>query len=153
MSDKKVNVIVNIAIKFIFLFALIIGSCLISKYANNNFQKAASVEIIGGSDGSTTLLVGSAFNLENILIYSLSTFLIIDILILIIFDIMYSRGIKTYNKKFKFKIILAMDLFMILALLIEIIFNLLGNWIALILNVILISTLFLMLYIKKNNGK
>jgi hypothetical protein len=55
MFDKKIRHIINVILKIILLFTVIIGSYLLYKYINNNSKENSFVENISLSDESTSL--------------------------------------------------------------------------------------------------
>ena len=149
MEMRKKRIIISILSKIILLFIIIISNYFLLKYNNIRISENTSVEIIGGADGPTTIYIFPKYNLINILQYSLSLFFTIDIVVLLIYDIINLRKNKKYSTKYKFKTVLAIDLFIIVSIIIEITLNLLGPTISIISNIILLSAFFIKLYHKK----
>jgi Na+-transporting methylmalonyl-CoA/oxaloacetate decarboxylase beta subunit len=131
------KIIINIFLKIFFVFIIIMLNYFFVKHNKIAISENTSVEIIGGTDGSTTIYIFLKYILINILRYSLSLFFIIGIVTLLIYDIINIKNDKKYSIKYKFKTVLTVYLFIIISTIIEITFNLLGPMISVILNIII----------------
>ena len=85
MENGKKRILLNGILKIILVFIIIGLNYLLVKH--NQVIKDMSVKIIGGSDGPTSIYISSKYTPIYILIYSVSIFVIIDIIVLLIYDI------------------------------------------------------------------
>ena len=138
----------KIFVKIIILSVIISSNYLLLKYFNNEFKETPTVTVIDSTDGPTTIYISAKFIIVNILKYSLSIVLGINILILIVFDVLRFVQ-KKYDRKNKLRIILGINFRIIIALLLEIIIYLLIPSMAILANIVFISIFLIILYLKK----
>jgi hypothetical protein len=153
MIIKEKSFILNIVLKII----LIVITITLNYFLVNDNRMINDSEIlsavIDGADGPTIIYISSKQVLVDILVYSLSLVFIIDIIILLVYDIIGLIKNKIYGIKYKCKIIFTIDflIIIIISIMIEIIFNLLGPTISIGLSIILIF--FIKLYFIKRKSK
>ena len=158
MVNERKSIMVSIALKSVLVFLIIgINFLLLPKYIDVK-NIATVVSISGGEDGLAAIYISSKFNLINILRYSLFLLLLSNTVILLVYDVI---GLKDFIKhkikysiKNKIKIILAIDIFTILSIIIQIFVILLGSGISVFFNIFQISLLITIIYfMKKDRNK
>ena len=149
MVDERKSIIFNIALKIVLIFIIITVNYLVSKYINF-IDKEIVDAISAGSNGPTSIYISSRNIYIEALRYSLLVIFLINIIILLTYDVISLKILKKYEKKYKFKVILIIDLFIVSSAIIQIFFNLLSPFISTLLNSILISILLIRIYFIKN---
>jgi hypothetical protein len=144
VSNVRKNIILNIIFLIVLIFIIILVNYIFQDFFNKIIYDRGVYSIIEGADGPVTIY--TPYSLINILRYLLSIFIIMNIIILLVYDIIELIGSKKYSIKYKFKIIFVIDLIVILSTLVEIIFFLLSTTISIIFNIILISILLIKIY-------
>jgi Na+-transporting methylmalonyl-CoA/oxaloacetate decarboxylase beta subunit len=147
MRTGKRGIILNISLEIILLFIIIMLNYYFVKDNGINISENATVAIISGADGPTNIYISPKYILRNLL----PLLFTLDIIILVIYNFLALKKAKRYNIKNKFKIIFIIDLMIIISVIIEILFNLLGLAISMILNIILISILLIKIYFVKKH--
>jgi hypothetical protein len=102
--------------------------------------------VIGCSDGPTTIFLGREFNFINTYKNLIFVIIIVSLLILIIIDIISLIKSRKYNKKFKIKIILTIDIFLVIMFLIYYFIEIFGFkfiGISILLNIFLLTIIFI----------
>jgi len=147
--NRKRKIIVNILIKiFIALIIITANYSVVNILEKSNLKTASSVGVIGSIDVQTTINISTYYYMINITKYMLSIILGINILILIIFDIFaIFKNIK-YNNRLKINILLRLNLLIIMSILIEILIYLLMPQYSIFFNIIIISILLIIGYIR-----
>jgi Na+-transporting methylmalonyl-CoA/oxaloacetate decarboxylase beta subunit len=146
--SKNNRIIIIIGIKIIVLLIAIISNYLILKYLGTEF-KEASVTVIGGEDGPTTIYISASLIMVNILKFIPSIIIGINLLMLIVFDIFEIVKRKIYDRKNKLKIILGINFRIIIASLVEIIIYSAIPALSIFGNIILISIFLIIMYLKR----
>ncbi|MDR1837466.1 MAG: hypothetical protein LBQ89_07390 [Treponema sp.] len=155
MADTKKRIAASIILKIVLVIILAALNYLMPEYINEgpfeenpflNLNDAAAIAIIGGADGPTTIYFLPELILLNILRYTLLVFLIVNIIILLVYDVIELRKSKKYGMKHKFKIILAVDLFIVLSVIVQAVLYLLGPAFSILLNIVLMSILLIKIY-------
>jgi len=147
--NRKRKIIVNILIKiFITLIIITVNYSIVNILEKSNLKTASSVGVIGSIDVQTTINISTYYYMINITKYMLSIILGINILILIIFDIFaIFKNIK-HNNRLKINILLRLNLLIIMSILIEILIYLLMPQYSIFFNIIIISILLIIGYIR-----
>ena len=157
MRIENKKYIFYIFIKIMIIFLVIFINVLLPKTNSNNSFFLPSVSVISGADGPTTIYL-TDYGWQSILKYSLLAVIVINILVLIVFDGIEFLKNRKYTIKYKVKMILSTVIFTIILSFICIGFKILGfAWveISILINIIF-STIFfvkfiLLKMIKDNN--
>lgn len=157
MKIEYKKYIFHIVIKIMIIFLVIFINVLLPKTNSNNSFFLPSVSVISGADGPTTIYL-TDYGWQSILKYSLLAVIVINILVLIVFDGIEFLKNRKYTIKYKVKMILSTVIFTIILSFICIGFKILGfAWveISILINIIF-STIFfvkfiLLKMIKDNN--
>ena len=112
MGNVRKNVLLYIILKVALIFIIILVNYIFRDFFNDIIYDRGIYSIIGGADGPVTIY--TPYSLINILRYSLSIFVIMNIIILLVYDIIELVKFKKYSIKYKIKIIFAIDLIIIL---------------------------------------
>jgi Na+-transporting methylmalonyl-CoA/oxaloacetate decarboxylase beta subunit len=112
--------------KILIILFVILINILLPKYNNGNSPYLPAISIIGGADGPTSIYILGNYSWQSILKYFLSAIIIIDTLVLIVFDIIRFKKRRMYTIKYKMKIIISMNIFIIILSSIYIGFQILG---------------------------
>jgi Na+-transporting methylmalonyl-CoA/oxaloacetate decarboxylase beta subunit len=145
--ERKKN-LRNIIIEIILIILVIIAINIIPENKTSIYvlPESSTVGIIGSSDGPTTIFVGREFNLMNFLKNLILGIIIISLSILIIIDIIGFIKSIIYKSKYKLKIVLSIDIFLIIIYLLNFSFPVFGLriiGISVIFNIVLLTTIFI----------
>jgi len=147
--NRKRKIIVNILIKiFIALIIITANYSVVNILEKSNLKTASSVGVIGSIDVQTIINISTYYYMINITKYMLSIILGINILKLIIFDIFEIFKNIRYNNRFKINILLRLNLLIIISILIKILIYLLMPQYSIFFNIIIISILLIIGYIR-----
>jgi len=147
--NRKRKIIVNILIKiFISLIIITANYSVVNILEKSNLKTASSVGVIGSIDVQTIINISTYYYMINITKYMLSIILGINILKLIIFDIFEIFKNIRYNNRFKINILLRLNLLIIISILIKILIYLLMPQYSIFFNIIIISILLIIGYIR-----
>jgi len=153
MSDSKKKIIISIVIKIVLLLVIIFANYILSKPFGNDSREALQVEVIDETDESIAIVVSSAFSMKNIALYTLTAFIVINIFILLIFDFASLNANKTPDKKYLIKTVLAINLIIIFASLLEVAFFLLFPSFIMVMNIVVLSIAFIIIYFLKSRAR
>jgi Na+-transporting methylmalonyl-CoA/oxaloacetate decarboxylase beta subunit len=146
--ERKKN-LRNIIIEIILMILVIIAINIIPE--NNNISvyvipESSAVGIIGSFDGPTTIFVGREFNLMNFFKNLILGIMITSLSILLIIDIIGFIKSKKYKNRYRLKIVSSIDIFLIIMYLLYSAFPMFGlriTGISVILNIVLLTTIFI----------
>jgi Na+-transporting methylmalonyl-CoA/oxaloacetate decarboxylase beta subunit len=147
--SKNNRIIIIIGIKIIILLIAVILNYLILKYLGTEFKEASAVVVGGSEDGPTTIYISSTHIMMNILKFTPSIIIGINLLMFIVFDILEIVKRKFYDRRNKLKIILGINLRIIITSLVEIIVYSAIPALSIFGNIILISIFLIIMYLKR----
>jgi Na+-transporting methylmalonyl-CoA/oxaloacetate decarboxylase beta subunit len=147
--SKNNKIIIIIGIKIIILLIAVISNYLILKYLGTEFKEASAVVVSGGEDGPTTIYISASFIMVNIIKFTPSIIIGINLLMFIVFDILEIVKRKIYDRRNKLKIIFGINLRIIIASLVEIIVYSAIPALSIFGNIILISIFLIIMYLKR----
>ncbi|MDR0320187.1 MAG: hypothetical protein LBI28_01655 [Treponema sp.] len=146
-TERKKNLL-NIILEIILIILVIITINIIRENNSSIYiiHENSAIEIIGDHGGPTSIFVSREFNLPNFLKNMIFTVIIISLFILFIIDVIGFIKSKKYSIKYKLKIVLCIDIYLIIIKSIYFTFPIIGLTfiaISVLFNIVLLTFIFI----------